>query len=151
MKGAHRHLLDRFDWKTVLLLQCDRRFNRRLRPATDGMGLHILSQDFPVRTQGLPERGGFRIFDRHGWRARETLLRQQRCTHAGHRAPAAAIFDHRRVVDTAHHLRTGAIIFSNPQRVTSLLPIQPQRPHPHRRTAQRIPSARGVIVSGGGV
>ena len=123
--------------------------NWGLGPATDRVGFEVLLQNEPALTQIRPVFRG--AFDRDGRRTGEAFRRQQNGRDAGHRAPACAIFEHGGMVNAAHHLAAGAVIFGNAQRVTGLIGGQASQPRPGGCGGHGAPTARGVVIGHRGV
>jgi hypothetical protein len=73
-----------------------------------------------------PVTSRFRLLNRDRGGARESLLRQKACAQARHTPPARAILDHLRIIDAAHHLAAGSVVFGNPERLARLLRIERQ-------------------------
>ena len=89
--------------EAVGALQCERGFDRRLRPAAYGVRLEVLLllANPPARAQVIPVWRCIVAFDRQRRRAGESGAREQRSGHACVGAPAGTVLDHRRrIADT---------------------------------------------------
>ena len=65
--------------------------------------------------------------------------------------PAGAVLDHGGMVDAAHHLAAGAVIFGDAQRVAGGVAVKPQQARAGGGGCDRAPGAGGMVVGGGGV
>src|SRR5690349_5332926 len=92
------HLRDGIAVDTVLALERERGFHRRLRPAAHGIRLEILLEDPPARAEVAPAFARRVGLDGQRGRAGESALREERGAHPGVRAPARAVLEHRRVL-----------------------------------------------------
>ena len=133
--------------KAMAFLQVQHRRNRCLCPTADGVGLEILLTDQPSVSQISPvvcaecERRGA------GEAARGQTCRRD----PAHCAPTGAILEHCWVIDTAHHLAPGAVIFCNPHGMCGLRAVQPYQACGQAGNRHGHPSPRGVIIWNAGM
>ena len=123
--------------------------NRRMRPAADRIGLHILVGHDPARTQVGPDTRHLVGLDGDGRRAGESLLGKDGGRNADHCTPARPVMEHAGAGDLAHHLASRAVIFGDADGLAELRGRQPADPRCERRDAKRVPRPGCVIVADG--
>ena len=103
--------------KSCVLLQGQRRFDRRLRPAAYRIGLEVLLANPPARAQVIPVARGIVAFDRHRRRAGESARASSAAvTPAWAPQPEPSLTIDGEVADT-RQLAARAEIFGDAQRV----------------------------------
>ena len=140
---------DRLGGQVVGAAQMQGGFDRGLCPAADRVGFVILFEHVPARAEIGPERRC--LFHGECGGAGEAGQGEVHRRNAGHGAPAGAVLDHCRGVDTAHHLAAGAVIFGDAERVSGGFGGQVPQACAGGGGGDGAPAARCVIVGHGGV
>ena len=81
-------------------------------PAADGVGFDVVLGHGPAGAEIVPKLRDIRRLSRNGRRAGEAALREKSGCEAHQRAHAGAVMEHGGIVDLAHHLAAGAVVFS---------------------------------------
>ena len=87
--------------------------NGGVGPAADRIGLDVIIGHGPAGAESVPELRHIWRLNRNGRRAGEAALREKSGCEADQRAHARAVMEHRRVVNLAHHLAAGAVVFGD--------------------------------------
>ena len=104
-----------------------------------------VGDQFPTVSQFVP----MRTFACECWCAGEATLSQKSCGYATGGAPTNAVSHHSRMIDAAHHLAAGAVIFSNSRSLMYLHWITAQYPCGHGRHTHSGPGPGGVVITTG--
>ena len=83
--------------------------------------------------------------------AGEAARGQTRRRDTAQSAPTGAILEHGWVIDAAHHLAAGAVIFCDPHGMGGLRAVQPHQARGQAGDGHGHPSPRGVIIWNAGV
>ena len=121
------------------------RLDRGLRPAAHRVGFIILFFDQPAVAQITPVF--WRLFQRQGRGTGKATLCKICRRGPGHRPPARAVFDHGRVINTAHHLTARPVIFGDAKGVTCLRGIKFQGARADPRRSDGHPCTGCVIIA----